>query len=104
MLRGQGVHFSNFSLLLDRSQTPVKSYTRGLALALVTVVMLGESGCGPDNETEVQKLAKTAGDPGAPDPKSKPAAVQAPPTSQADYFKRQMEQEKTSKKGYPGAR
>lgn len=65
-------------------------FTRGMAIALLSLGLIGVSGCAEDNETEAQKLAKTAGDPGAP----APAKVKTeggdlpPPTSSDDAFKR----------------
>jgi len=64
--------------------------------------MLGVVGCGPDNETEADKLAKTAGDPGAVNPKAKGDALPAPKT-QEEHFKRQLDRQKqVGAEGYPG--
>jgi hypothetical protein len=83
----------------------VKAFTRGLCLAFVT---LGVTGCGADNETEAEKLSKTMGDPGAPNPKAISTDItQGPPPTMQDV-KRQAEenQKKTYSKasGYPGAK
>jgi hypothetical protein len=81
---------------------------RGLIASLLCVGMLGVVGCQQDNETEADKLAKTAGDPGAPDPKSvSNVAKEPPPSSQEELGKRQMQRQNEMYKkgsGYPGAR
>jgi hypothetical protein len=75
---------------------------RGLSAALLCVGTLGVLGCGPDNDVEADRLAKSAGDPGKADPKGLPEAKQTPATSQQEFFKRQQEQEKDMfKKGTP---
>jgi len=91
-------------IVFDRRVIPVKWFMRGLSAPLLCVGMLGMLGCGTDNDTEADRLAKTIGDPGAPDPKGKPATTEAPPTSQEEFYKRQQkQQEDTFKKGgYPG--
>jgi hypothetical protein len=70
--------------------------------------MLGMLGCGPDNQTEAERLAKTAGDPGAPDPKGVPTEIKTStgPVSQEDFYKGQMQQTNSAfKKGaYPGGK
>jgi hypothetical protein len=53
-------------------------------LGLAIVGMMGVSGCGPDNETEGQKLTKDMGDPGPPGVVPKIEAK--PVTSQLDHF------------------
>jgi hypothetical protein len=62
----------------------VKAFTRSACLALAIVGMLGVSGCGPDNETEGQKLTKDMGDPGPPGvvPKIERKAT----TTQAEHY------------------
>jgi len=77
-----------------------------LIVALFSLGLLGVTGCGPDNETEAQKLAKTAGDPGAVNPKGLPETKQAPVTTQEEFHKQAMEgQQKTFKAGgYPGGK
>ena len=84
----------------------MKWFMRGLSAPLLCVGMLGVLGCGPDNETEADRLAKTIGDPGKPDPKGVPATTQPTPTSREEYFKQQQQREKGMyKKGtYPGAK
>jgi hypothetical protein len=67
--------------------------------------MLGVLGCGPDNETEADKLAKTAGDPGAANPKAISDAKEAPPATQEEFGKRALEAQKNAlKQGYPGVK
>jgi len=85
----------------------VKCFMRGLGASLLCMFLLGVLGCGPDNETEAQRLTKSIGDPGAPDPKGVPAVKDAaPPTDQAEFYKRQMQQQSDTfkKGGYPGAK
>jgi len=62
----------------------VKAFTRSVCLGLAIVGMMGVSGCGPDNETEGQKLTKDMGDPGPPGVVPKTEAK--PVTSQLDHF------------------
>jgi hypothetical protein len=58
----------------------VNSLTRALVVVLVSLGSFGVSGCAEDNESEAQKLAKTAGDPGPPAPaKFKSADSDLPP-------------------------
>jgi hypothetical protein len=47
-----------------RRALSVNSFTRGLALGLVALAMLGITGCSTDNETEAVKISKGMGDPG----------------------------------------
>jgi hypothetical protein len=81
----------------------VKWFMRGLTVLLLCVGTLSVLGCGPDNETEADRLAKTIGDPGKPDPKGVPAAADLPPAkTQEEVFKRQQERQKDLfKGGYP---
>jgi len=80
----------------------VKGFIRAFCLALVTVGMLGVTGCGPDNEAEGQKLGKSLGDPGTPDPKVKKETV-TPPQTQEDVFKRTQGQQNSQKASTPNA-
>jgi len=83
----------------------VKWFMRGLTVPLLCVGMLGVLGCGTDNQTEADKLAKSIGDPGKPDPKGMPAAIEPPPKSQAEAYERQKQQQaETFKGGYGGAK
>jgi len=83
----------------------VKAFIRAFCLALVTVGVLGVTGCGPDNETEVQKLAPKVGDPGKPNAGSMPEKTEAPPKTAAERAKRgpQGGQKALQQSGYPGA-
>ena len=82
----------------------MKTLTRGLGLALVSLGMLSVTGCGPDNETEAQNAAKVAGDPGAPNPNAKVAAPAAVPAqTQAGHFQESTNSQSKAG-GYPGAR
>jgi hypothetical protein len=65
--------------------------------------MLGAIGCGADNETEADKLAKTAGDPGPANPKAKSDTPVAQPKSYEDLMKR-GDPTKSMPKNYPGNR
>jgi hypothetical protein len=47
-----------------RRALSVNSFTRGLALGLIALAMLGITGCSTDNETEAVKISKGMGDPG----------------------------------------
>ena len=68
----------------------MKSYTRGLAWTLVTLGMLGVTGCGPDNETEGQKAAKAEKDPGPINPDSK-GSMPPQAKTQEEHFKQQQQ-------------
>jgi hypothetical protein len=81
----------------------VKAFNRRLFAALVMAGMLGFAGCGPDNETEGQKLSTKLGDPGKVNPDVVPKDKVTPPSTSADRAKvgptgtqKQME-----KGGYP---
>jgi len=83
----------------------VKSFTRGLGLALLSLGMLGVTGCGPDNETEALKAQKAEKDPGPMNPKA--VATTPPPQAQTqkEQYERQQQQSSQSKSsGYPGAK
>jgi hypothetical protein len=86
----------------------VNSFTRGLSVALFSVgLMLSAAGCGVDNETEAEKLAKGMGDPGPVSAKDKDAPKPSgPPATQAEAGKRALESQTQGKKGssYPGAK
>jgi len=83
----------------------VRSFTRGLGVALFSLGLLGVIGCGTENEGEAARLAKTAGDPGAPNPKAK-ADDLPPPKTQEEQAQRQLDaQNKMYKAGaYPGSK
>jgi hypothetical protein len=70
----------------DRSLTHVKGFNQILFASLVMVSMFGFVGCGPDNESEGQKLSTKIGDPGKANPDSLPkdGAVKAPPATSQD--------------------
>jgi hypothetical protein len=83
----------------------VKFYIRGLCLALMAVSMLGVTGCGTENEAEGEKLSKSMGDPGPPDPTkaakiSTPAPSGGPPTMES--FSKQMPDAQRAE--YPGVK
>jgi hypothetical protein len=42
----------------------VNVFMRGVGRGLLALAILGVTGCGGDNETEVEKLSKGMGDPG----------------------------------------
>jgi hypothetical protein len=71
----------------------VNSFTRGLCLGLLSLAMLGVTGCSADNETEVEKLSKGMGDPGEGTTKVDPSKTQTVqggyPTSEKEFFDRQ---------------
>ena len=81
----------------------MKAFIRTFCLALVTVGMLGVMGSGPDNETEVQKLGKSLGNPGAPDPKAKVEDL-PPPKSQVEVFERSQANQNKLKSGNSGSK
>jgi hypothetical protein len=64
---------------------------QGLTVLLLCVGALSVPGCGSDNDTEATQLAKSIGDPGKPDAKGQPKTVETPPTSQEEFYKRQMQ-------------
>jgi hypothetical protein len=62
--------------------------------------MVGVAGCGPDNETEGQKLGQAAGNPGAENPKAaKPDGTPVPTDQKAAY---EQSQKQMKNAGYPG--
>jgi hypothetical protein len=78
----------------------VKAFNRILFASLVMAGMLGFAGCGPDNETEGQKLSTKIGDPGKVDPSVIPKEKVIPPSNNADRAK--MGPQGTQKQGgYP---
>jgi len=79
----------------------VKAFIRSFCLALVTVGVLGVTGCGPDNETEAQKLAPKIGDPGKPAAGTTTDKPVAQPKTNAERAGRGP-QGTGSTKGYPG--
>lgn len=84
----------------------MKTFTRGLFAALVTLTMIGMTGCA-DNEGEATKLSKGIGDPGPVNPKAIPTETQPAPQTQADFKKQADEaQSKLYQKGsgYPGTK
>jgi hypothetical protein len=94
------------SVFFNRSAKPVKTFTHGLCLVVVALLMMSMTGCA-DNEAEATKLSKSAGDPGAPNPNAIPPSTQPQATTVEEYAKRSLEnQQKLSKKGsgYPGAK
>ncbi len=78
----------------------MKAFIRAFCFALAIVGFVGVTGCGPDNEAEGQKLGKSLGDPGAPDPKVKKETV-APPQTEMDVFKRSQGQQDALKTKAP---
>jgi len=55
-------------------------FIRAFVVVGLSLSLLGLSGCGEDNETEAQRLAKTAGNPGPPaEPKIKAPQSDLPP-------------------------
>jgi hypothetical protein len=81
---------------------PVKFITRGLGLFILSLGIFFMVGCGADNEAEGEKLAKTAGDPGAPDPKAVHPAG-ALPTTPEEHFQNQQKNDSLKGSKYPGA-
>lgn len=68
----------------------MKSSFRSLALALLSLGLLGILGCAEDNEASVREQAsKTKGEAGS---------TEAPPANQQEYFER-LKQQDMSKKG-----
>lgn len=75
----------------------MKWFMRGLSAPLLCVGMLGVLGCGPDNESEVDRLNKTQplGDPGKPNPDavSKEPETPSGPMTQEQFFKAQQQRQ-----------
>jgi hypothetical protein len=88
---------------LNRRVLPVKFLTRGLVLFVLSLGMLVVVGCGNDNEAEGEKLAKTAGDPGAPDPKAVGKAGPLPTTPE-EHYQNQLKNDPMKTSKYPGAK
>jgi hypothetical protein len=88
---------------LNRGVLPVKFFTRGLVVFVLGLGMLGMVGCGADNESEGQQLAKSAGDPGKPDPKAVGKAGGPMPKSPEEHYQNQMKNNSLKDMGYPGA-
>lgn len=84
----------------------MKWIMRGLTIALLCVGTFGALGCEASNETEADRLTKTAGDPGKPDPKGLPKETQPPAKTQQEQYKRQMQRQMDMfrKGSYPGKR
>jgi hypothetical protein len=85
----------------------VKSFTRGLGIAVLGLGLLGVAGCGPDNEAEATKLAKDTPDPGPANPKAIPDKSAAPVEGGMEAFGRRSQEASRGafKKGaYPGAK
>lgn len=66
----------------------MKLFMRGLTVLLLCVSTLGVLGCETSNETEAERLAKTAGDAGKPDAKGVPETQQSQPKSQEEFGRR----------------
>jgi hypothetical protein len=62
-----------------------------MTVLLLAVGTLGVLGCGADNDSEANQLAKTIGDPGKPDAKGMPKTQEAQPKTQEEFYKRQMQ-------------
>jgi len=81
----------------------VKFFTRGLVLFILSLGMFVVVGCGNDNEAEGEQLAKTAGDPGPPDPKA--VGKEGPqPTSSEEHYQNQLKNDPLKGGKYPGAK
>ncbi len=57
----------------------MKAFTRKLCLALVTMGLLGVTGCGADNEADGKAASQKLGDAGKPDPNAKVVQGTTPP-------------------------
>jgi len=79
----------------------VNSLTRGLVIILLSTSLLGVSGCSQDNETEAQKLAKTAGDPGPAAAPKTPVST-APTATTSDGAFQQNSTQNSMPSDYPG--
>lgn len=78
----------------------MKAFTRGLGLVLFSSSLLGFAGCSEDNETEMQKLSKDMGDPGARNPKEKKVDQAEQPADRGERFK-QRDPKKAMGPNYP---
>jgi len=81
----------------------MNSLCRSSGVALLSLVLVGVTGCQPDNEKAVtEQQSKASGGTTAP-PNAGP-----PPKNQADYGQRQQQQQQQQNpyksQGYPGAK
>jgi hypothetical protein len=65
----------------------VKALMRGFGLALLSMFILGLSGCGTDNESDATKIQNSAGPPPALPPGAEKSIPTPPLNSMADYAK-----------------
>jgi hypothetical protein len=80
----------------------VNSHLRRLAGVLCGLVLFGATGCSQDNETEIQKLSKDVGSPGAKNPNETKGTVGNDPSSRAERVKNVSDQKKAMQgAGYP---
>ena len=82
----------------------MNSFTRGLGMGILALVVLSITGCSADNEAEAEKLSKGMGDPG-PGAKVDAPTNEIPrsstyPKSEKD-FKAQQGNVDMSRKNYP---
>jgi len=79
---------------------------RGMVAGLLSLGLLGVSGCSTDNETEATKLSKNMGDPGKRSETEKKVEQTnlPPPKSQKEYYDRRSDPKKQMGTNYPGAK
>ncbi len=84
----------------------MKRFTQGVSLALLGLSLVGATGCGTDNETEAEKIQKSVGSPGEPNPKDKKVEAGAPTPTYDDYAKQKQAAPNPYAKDskYPGAK
>ena len=80
----------------------MKAFNKSLFAALVTMGMLGVAGCGAENESEGEKLAKKEADPGKPAAGSIPTKIEAPPRTNAERGQRSAPTGSGAAPNYPG--
>jgi len=81
----------------------VNSIMRGLVVGVVSLSLLGISGCSTDNETEAEKLSKNMGDPGKrSETEKKVESANLPlPRSQKEAYERRVDPGKQMGPNYP---
>jgi hypothetical protein len=80
-----------------RRVIPVKALMRGFGLVFLSVIILGLTGCGTDNETDATKLQTSTGPPPALPPGAEKSIPTPPLSSMDDYAKSKTDPYKGTK-------